>query len=183
MLLEVTAPVGFDRYAVTVRRYNAFLDAVNRPGSAQWDHPEMPAEVHRPWVDRLRVPDYYTDPAYADHPAICVSWWSVRVRAFRGKRLPTSNEWEAAARGWYGRLLPWGDAIDLKAVNCADAHSGRPLITYETWLEEYDRDNLWEAFPGRWTLTSATAPSSACTRWSGTSGSGRRPSWPIVSSR
>ncbi|WP_433151916.1 formylglycine-generating enzyme family protein [Actinomadura nitritigenes] len=149
MLREVTAPVRFDRYAVTVRRYNAFLDAVERHGSAQWDHPDMPAEAsHRPWVDRLRVPDYYTDPAYADHPAICVSWWSAYAFArFEGKRLPTSTEWEAAARGRDGRLFPWGDAIDLEAVNCADAYSGRPLITYETWLEEHDRGNLREAFP------------------------------------
>ncbi|GGU90042.1 hypothetical protein GCM10010182_00610 [Actinomadura cremea] len=149
MLREVTGSVRFDRYAVTVRRYNAFLAAVERHGSGQWDHPDMPQDAsHLPWVERLRVPDYYTDPDYAEHPAICVSWWSAYAFArFEGKRLPTSTEWEAAARGRDGRLFPWGDAIDLQAVNCADAYSDRPLITYETWLEEHDRGTLHDAFP------------------------------------
>ncbi|SEG93889.1 Formylglycine-generating enzyme, required for sulfatase activity, contains SUMF1/FGE domain [Thermomonospora echinospora] len=149
MLREITAPVRFDRYAVTVRRYNEFLAAVERHGSAQWDHPDMPPDVsHQPWLERLRVQDYYTNPTYADHPAICLSWWSAYAFArFEGKRLPTSTEWEAAARGRDGRLFPWGDEIDLEAVNCADAYSDRPLITYETWLEEHDQGRLRDAFP------------------------------------
>ena len=63
--------------------------------------------------------------------------------------MPTSLEWEAAARGDDGRLFPWGDDIDLSAVNCADAYSGRPLVTYEAWLEENDRGALRNALPVR----------------------------------
>jgi formylglycine-generating enzyme required for sulfatase activity len=147
MLRQVRVPVRFDRYAVTVRRYNEFLAT----GSSQWDHPQQPANInHQPWQERLRVQDYYTNPEYADHPAICISWWSAYAFArFDGKRLPTSLEWEAAARGTDGRLFPWGDEIDLSAVNCADAYSGRPLITYEVWLEEHDRGALRDAGPVR----------------------------------
>ena len=147
MLRHVAVPVRFDRYAVTVRRYNEFLAA----GSAEWNHPDQPANVsHQPWQDRLRVQDYYTNPDYADFPAICISWWSAYAFArFEGKRLPTSLEWEAAARGDDGRLFPWGDDIDLSAVNCADAYSGRPLVTYEAWLEENDRGALRNALPVR----------------------------------
>jgi Sulfatase-modifying factor enzyme 1/NACHT domain len=146
MLRPVERPVLFDQYAVTVSRYNAFLAA----GSDEWNHPDQPANVsHQPWQDRLRVQDYFTNPEYADYPAICISWWSAYAFArFEGKRLPTSLEWEAAARGTDGRLFPWGDDIDLDAVNCADAYSGRPLVTYEAWLEEHDRGALSEAFPG-----------------------------------
>ncbi|MCU1447956.1 MAG: Sulphatase-modifying factor protein [Acidimicrobiales bacterium] len=150
MLRQVAEPVRFDRYAVTVRRYNEFLAAVERHGSAQWEHPDQPSDVsHQPWQERLRIPEYYTDPTYADHPAICVSWWSAYAFArFDGKRLPTSLEWEAACRGFDGRLFPWGDDVDFSAVNCADSYSDRPLVTYETWLEEHDRGNLRSALPG-----------------------------------
>lgn len=145
MLREVPAPVRFDRYAVTVRRYNEFLAR----GSAEWDHPEQPPNVsHQPWQDRLRVQDYYTSPKYQEFPAICISWWSAYAFArSEGKRLASSLEWEAAARGADGRLFPWGDEIDLTAANCADAYSGHPLVTYETWLEEHERGSLREAFP------------------------------------
>lgn len=147
MLKQVNHPVRFDRHAVTVSRYNRFLQAIAEHGS-RWDHPDQPPEIsHQPWLDRLRVQDYYTNPLYADHPAICVSWWSAHAFArFEGKRLPTSLEWEAAARGIDGRLFPWGDDIDLDAVNCADAYSDRPLVTYEAWLEEHSRGRLHEAF-------------------------------------
>ncbi|MGW4793151.1 SUMF1/EgtB/PvdO family nonheme iron enzyme [Nonomuraea sp. NPDC004297] len=150
MLQQIEKPVRFDRFPVTVSRYNEFLDAVRRNGSGEWDHPDRPAGVsHDPWLERLRVQEYFTDPAYANHPAICVSYWSAYAFArFEGKRLPTSLEWEAAARGADGRLFPWGDDIDLGMVNSADSWSGRPLITYEEWRAELDRGGLGQAMPG-----------------------------------
>ncbi|HEY9469649.1 MAG TPA: SUMF1/EgtB/PvdO family nonheme iron enzyme [Propionibacteriaceae bacterium] len=150
MLRRIEQPVRFDRYAVTVGRYNHFLEAVREQGSAQWDHPDKPPEYsHEPWLERLRVQDYFTNPAYEMYPAICINSWSAYAFArFEGKRLPTSVEWEAAARGADGRLFPWGDDIDLDIVNCADAWSGQPLITYEAWRQELDRGRLAQALPG-----------------------------------
>jgi formylglycine-generating enzyme required for sulfatase activity len=95
------------------------------------------------------VPSYYQDPAYDSHPAVAVSWWSAYAFArSEGKRLPTSLEWEAAARGFDGRLFPWGDEVDMSVVNCADSWSDHPLITYEAWREEHDRGRLAQALPG-----------------------------------
>ena len=150
MLRRIERPVTFDRFPVTVGRYKQFIDAVARDGSAQWDHPAMPAAyTHEPWRERLRVPNYYDDPAYENHPAICVNWWSAYAFAcFEGKRLPTSLEWEAAARGIDGRLFPWGDRIDVSVVNCADSWSDHPLVTYEAWRAELDRGLLEDALPG-----------------------------------
>ncbi|MFF3445286.1 SUMF1/EgtB/PvdO family nonheme iron enzyme [Streptosporangium sp. NPDC002721] len=150
MLRRVERPVRFDRFPVTVSRYNRFLEAVREHGSQQWDHPDKPPEFsHEPWQERLKVQEYFTDPAYENHPAICVNYWSAHAFArFEGKRLPTSLEWEAAARGGDGRLFPWGDDIDLDIVNCADSWSGRPLITYEAWREELDQGRLSQAMPG-----------------------------------
>jgi Sulfatase-modifying factor enzyme 1 len=149
MLRRVERPVRLDEFPVTVGRYKRFLDAVARHGSAQWDHSAMPAGYsHEPWRERLRVPSYYEDPAYENHPAIAVNWWSAYAFAqFEDKRLPTSLEWEAAARGFDGRLFPWGDEVDLAIVNCADSWSDHPLITYEAWREELDRGRLGDALP------------------------------------
>ncbi|MDQ0787189.1 SUMF1/EgtB/PvdO family nonheme iron enzyme [Streptomyces sp. B3I8] len=147
LIRRIERPVRFDRRAVTAARYRRFLEALEADGTSQWDHPDQPADVtHRPWTDRLRHPDYYENPRFDDHPAICVSWWSAYAfAAFEGKRLPTSLEWEAAARGTDGRLFPWGDTPDSSRVNCADAWVGHPVVTYQAWYRDFAGDAVRRA--------------------------------------
>ncbi|MDQ1029734.1 formylglycine-generating enzyme required for sulfatase activity/HEPN domain-containing protein [Streptomyces umbrinus] len=147
LIRNVQRPVRFDRHAVTVAHYRGFLDALESDGTSQWDHPDQPAHVtHHPWTDRLRRPDYYENSRYDDHPAICVNWWSAYAyAAFEGKRLPTSLEWEAAARGTDGRLFPWGDMPDSARVNCADSWVGRPVVTYQAWYRDFADDAVRRA--------------------------------------
>jgi hypothetical protein len=149
MLRQLAQPARLERFPVTVGRYKRFLRAVERHGSAAWDHPDMPAgHTHQPQPGQLPVPSYYSDPAYDGHPAVAVTWWSAYAFArSEGKRLPASLEWEAAARGFDGRLFPWGDEVDLSLVNCADSWSDRPLITYGAWREEHQHGRLARAVP------------------------------------
>lgn len=63
----------------------------------------------------------------ADHPAtgvgfddaVAVCEWASAVLG-RPVRLPTGDEWEAAARGGDGRAYPWGDVFEPERCACAD---------------------------------------------------------------
>ncbi|MEZ4407302.1 MAG: formylglycine-generating enzyme family protein [Polyangiales bacterium] len=58
-------------------------------------------------------------PRHERLPMNCVDYTSAQAFcAWRGRRLPTEDEWELAARGREGRPLPWGDAApDAERLN------------------------------------------------------------------
>ncbi|MCA9628152.1 MAG: SUMF1/EgtB/PvdO family nonheme iron enzyme [Myxococcales bacterium] len=57
-----------------------------------------------------------------NHPISCVDW--SQASGFckaHGKRLPSSAEWEYAARGSDGRAYPWGDGLGERRANACGA--------------------------------------------------------------
>lgn len=53
----------------------------------------------------------YGSPERERHPMNCVDWNEAEIHCrWLGKRLPTEEEWEWAARGTAGRIHPWGSA-------------------------------------------------------------------------
>lgn len=57
-----------------------------------------------------------------DHPIVNVSYNQAAAYAkWVGKRLPTTDEWEKAARGDKGLIYPWGDEFLPEAVNSRES--------------------------------------------------------------
>ncbi len=94
----VTLPAFYiDRTEVTNTAYARFCAEKNRPLPAlfQKDHP--------------------------DHPVVNITYVDAQEFAkWAGKRLPSLDEWEKAARGRDGRLYPWGNKAELKRANVLD---------------------------------------------------------------
>jgi formylglycine-generating enzyme required for sulfatase activity len=86
-----------------------------------------------------------------NHPAAEISYFDAEEYCKSvGKRLPTSKEWEKAARGTDGRKYPWGDKFDSKKANTSEGGKGGAVKvgTYEGGKSPYGvydmSGNVWE---------------------------------------
>ncbi len=97
-------PFYLDRYDVTNAEYKRFLDATHyRPKD---DHNFL-----RDWQDGA------PKAGWENKPVTWVSLEDAREYAqWAGKRLPHEWEWQYAAQGTDGRLYPWGNTWNPKAV-------------------------------------------------------------------
>ena len=111
---EMELPAFFiDRCEVSQAEYAAFLRYVRETGDHSRCNPDEPRDKDHTPLNWGR-PDI-TDPRY---PVVGIDYWDVLAYAgWVGKRLPTEQEWEKAARGTDGRLYTWGDEWDEKLCN------------------------------------------------------------------
>ncbi len=99
-----------DVYEVTNYSYRRCVDAgACRLPSWNIDYPPALHEEGKNW---------YFDKDMGNYPVVGVTWrQAVDYCRWAGKRLPSSAEWEKAARGVDGQMYPWGNEWDGKRAN------------------------------------------------------------------
>ena len=119
-----------DRFSVTNREYQKFVDAGGYEQLPLWDEAIWPAMLQ--FVDRTGQsgPRIWENGRYPvgkeDHPVVGVSWFEASAYArWAGKRLVSDAEWVKAgvwpvtAEGsrLMQRKFPWGDAMERELTN------------------------------------------------------------------
>ena len=124
------APFFMDLYEVTNEQYLDFVKATKHRIPMTWTTERYPIdEAHKPVTG--------------------VSWDDANDYAkWVGKRLPSEEEWEFAARGTDGRRYPWGNQWDPQLVNAnANSRAKADVGTYKgvSPFGVYDMvGNVWE---------------------------------------
>ncbi len=91
-----------DRFEVTNAQYKKFLKETGYP------EPDLWGPIYNREYPPLRDSDPASDIRWIEADAYC---------RWAGKRLPTEEEWEKAARGADGRKYPWGNDWKDEATN------------------------------------------------------------------
>lgn len=137
--LPRTVPVKafyIDKFEVTNRRYEAFLSATGRRGPA-------PATFDS---TGLEWPDGRCPEGRENCPVVLVSYEdALAFAAWAGKRLPTQEQWEYAARGHKSTVYPWGNSkLPWDRCNLADRLAGEEIpgrVAWDDWFGRWSRQD------------------------------------------
>lgn len=112
--VEQTEAFYLDRYEVTNAQYARYVLATG-------------ARAPGGWRGRPMYPD-----GEGDFPVVGINQAEAEAYCrWVGKRLPTEEEWEKAARGEMGRRYPWGDRYEPGKANTWEEGRRKPVSVYE----------------------------------------------------
>ena len=130
--ISATDAFYIDLNEVTNTDYKAFVDATQRAHPFHWPEGNIPKGKE-------------------NHPVVYVSWFDANEYcSWAGKRLPTEQEWEKAARGEEGLIYPWGNEWSLDKSNNPYKNSTgtEPVGSYPEGRSPYGlydiSGNVWE---------------------------------------
>lgn len=133
-LVEQRLPVHvesflIDREPVTNAEYDRFVEEVEAQGHLRC-HPDEPYEK---WHQRSTLHDPRFRP---EDPVTGVDWYDAcAYAAWAGKRLPTEDQWERAARGDDDQVYPWSDRFEPDYVNWAGRAYETRIRSKDEWLQ------------------------------------------------
>lgn len=136
-------PYSIDKYEVTIRQYEVFLEAVAAAAPGTYDHPGQAGQYkektsHKPKDWDIWYPIAVAGGKYDGHrltldcPVFNVDWWDAHAYArWKNRRLPSEIEWEFAAGGKDWQKYPWGNTWVAANTNGADKPA--PLDGHDRW--------------------------------------------------
>lgn len=115
---------AISRLLVTNADFAEFMQAGGYSNPDWW----TPAGWQFVQSEQLQAPAFWGKDSYQSglrfpqYPVVGVSWYEALAYAsWKGLRLPSEAEWEAAARGQGGLIWPWGNSWQSGCANTADA--------------------------------------------------------------
>ncbi|RMG92654.1 MAG: hypothetical protein D6706_16480, partial [Chloroflexi bacterium] len=128
-----------DRFEVTNSQYAAFLEATGNNPPPYWAEQGIPTNL-------------------GNHPVRDVTWAEANTFCeWAGKRLPTEAEWEAAARGPYGFLYPWGDEKTAVSLPASGTYPVGSIPENRSFFGAFDMSgNVWEWVADPYTAVSTS---------------------------
>lgn len=138
-----------DKYLVTNEEYCKFISADGYSVQVCWSLEGWAWRIE----NDISCPKYWNEPEWdiGDLPVVGVSYYEAEAYAkWAGKRLPTENEWEKAARGTDGRKYPWGNICAANFCNSKEAgiNQTTPVTKFLNGVSPigcYDMaGNVWE---------------------------------------
>jgi len=137
-----------DVFPVTNKQYETFIS------EDEYDKDDYWSIEGTAWKRKNNItkPAYWNDYQHnqAEQPVVGVSYYEAEAYAkWAGKRLPTEQEWERAARGTDGRKYPWGNEFDIEKCNAGEGiGKNTPVGQYPNGISPegcYDMSgNVWE---------------------------------------
>ena len=121
--IRIDTPFLLGRYLVTNSQYRVFMDDGGYQNRAWW------CDEGWAWLQQEGVtePRLWQDRRWnvPNQPVVGVSFWEAEACCrWAGGRLPTEQEWEAAARGPEGSKYPWGNDWEDGICNSREAGLG-----------------------------------------------------------
>ncbi len=121
-----------DVFPTTNADYFRFVSATGYPPPQHWEGSRYPESIF-------------------DHPVVWVTWRDAAAyAAWAGKALPSSTQWEKAARGTKGNIYPWGNNPTAAKCNVSDSGIGQttPVSRYQSGASPFGAydlcGNVWE---------------------------------------
>ena len=154
-LQTITLPdFWIDKYEVTIFQYAEFLAALEKNPTTKYDAPGQPqGKSHKPkdwdrfYLKARGAKTFEFAPISLDTPIFYVDWYDAYAYAkWAGRRLPTEQEWEKAARGKNGNIYAWGNKFEASKLNSSTDFNNDPNV--EGAKDGYNRWAPVDKHPG-----------------------------------